>query len=203
MPYRSARHLLFALQLAALVAGLLLLFWPEPVRGATAIHKCRDAHGALHYQDAPCPAGTAVPVPPLADDPVEPVAPAVPASSDIAGEIAREATPFAGEPPRIHAPPLYACERYDGQERYVTEDPEPRRYQVPLWTVIAHAGPAGGAYTWVEDRCRPLSTREQCARWRARRGEIEPQRRRAFKDELEKLDAELAELRGRLAAHCA
>src|SRR5687768_16878840 len=98
MPYRSARHLLIALQLAALVAGLLLLFWPESARGAAAIHKCRDALGAVQYQDAPCPTGTALPLPPLADERAESIAAPVhePAALD---DAPRDAPAYAGEPP--------------------------------------------------------------------------------------------------------
>ena len=201
MPYRSARPVV-AWHVLVLLGGLLLLAWSESARGVE-IHKCATRAG-LVYQDAPCPRGAAtLPTPPLV-----PARGLTPIASPV-----RAAAPQAEAPPdplpirsvRVASPPppLYRCERYDGQERYVTEEATPRRYQVPLWAVVGDAGAAGGAYTWVEDRCAPMSAREQCAHWDMRRDAIAQRRRLAFRDELGRLDAELAGLRERIAAHCA
>ena len=183
-------------------AGLLLLFCGAPV-AADPIFKCSAPDGSIHYRDTPCPVGTELPAPrvdpgpayaPRPDTPPGPAAP--PANAGNATAPAAPALP-------IPAPPqLYACERYDGQEQYVTNDPVPRRYQVPLWAVMSDTDRMGAAYTWVEDRCQPMTLGQQCAHWNARRGEIAPRRKLAFKDELAKLDAELAVVRRQLEDYC-
>ncbi len=201
MPYRSARSLLVVLYATLLVAALLLLLWPDSAHGDTAIHKCRDAAGTIHYQDEPCAPGTGMRTPVIATVPATPVD-----SADFfalpAPTAPRPPPEPSAAPPREAPPPLFRCERYDGAERYVTSDPVPRRTHVPLWTMLGDAGSGGGQYTIVEDRCTPMSPREQCAHWRERRGEISTRRRQAFKAELATLDVELAEVRGTLAAHC-
>lgn len=171
---------------------------PGCLAAADAIHKCRGSDGSLHYQDEPCAPGTALTTPVIsaAPDYEAPVAPALPDGAVV--EPPHDATPL---PPRAPLPPLFRCQRYDGQERYVTAESAPRRYQVPLWTVV-RAGAAGGAYTWVEDRCAPMTTREQCAHYAARRSEISTRRRSAFREELARLDDELTSVRGVLDAHC-
>ena len=196
MPFRSAETLLPPWQL------LIFFAWLSTSDAFAApggpIHKCATAQG-LVYQDAPCPLDATPLETPRLDD-TRGLAGAAPAPAmrpvDPPGDPAPPMRTYA--PP----PPLFRCERYDGQERYVTEDPAPRRYQVPLWTVVGDAGPAGGAYTWVEDHCWPMSPREQCAHWHERRGAIAQRRRLAFRDELARLDDELADLRARVAAHC-
>ena len=174
--------------------------WSTAAQADDLIHKCRDADGTVHYQDRPCPPGTAQPLPPIARD--EGVPPAV-AATPAATARAEPVPPHEPDAAFVAPPPaLYRCTRYDGQESYVTEDPVPRRYQVPLWTIVGDAGAAGSAYTWVEDRCRQMSPRQQCEHWRARRSEVGTRRRQAFREELARLDAEYAALRAQLAAHC-
>ncbi|HVF34665.1 MAG TPA: DUF4124 domain-containing protein [Candidatus Saccharimonadia bacterium] len=183
------------------IAALLVVFGCPAATAADAIHKCRGADGSLHYQDEPCAPGTALPTPIIATAPEyeAPSEPALPAHSGM--DAARTDVPQP-RPPRAPPAPLFRCERYDGQEQYVTADPQPRRYQVPLWTVVGEAGAVGSAYTWVEDRCAPMTGREQCAHLAARRGEIATRRRTAFREELARLDDELARVRADLAAHC-
>lgn len=202
MPYRSARPVVASWHVLVLLGGLLLLAWSESARGVE-IHKCATETG-LVYQDAPCPRGAAT----LAAPRLEPARGLAPVDAPVPDAPLRAVAPPISIPARsardaIPPPPLYRCERYDGQEHYVTEDATPRRYQVPLWAVVGDAGAAGGAYTWVEDRCAPMSAREQCVHWDQRRDAVSQRRRLAFRDELARLDAELADLRVRLAAHCA
>lgn len=185
-----------ALALAALCA----LFRPAAAYADDTIHKCRDADGTVHYQDRPCPPGTAQPLPPIARHGGVAIVPGATPAAPARGEpvAPRESDAAFVAPP----PAMYRCTRYDGQESYVSDDPVPRRYQVPLWTIVGDAGAAGGAYTWVEDRCRQMSPREQCTHWRTRRSEVGTRRRQAFRDELARLDAEYAALRAQLSAYC-
>lgn len=184
------------------VAGLVLWLCAGACLARDPIYKCAGTDGAIQYRDTPCPAGTGLPAPRVDPGPAYPP-PQPPAASAATPASAAVATGHAA--PALPTPPppqLYACERYDGQERYVTDDPVPRRYQVPLWAVMSDADRMGAAYTWVEDRCRAMTLPQQCAHWNARRGEIGPRRRLAFRDELARLDAELAELRRVVDAYC-
>lgn len=188
---------------------------------AQVVHKCRDADGALSYQDSPCPAGTEQ-APPRIDPP--------PRDAGEATDALARAAPQPGAPrdaprprPSTASPlPLYRCTRYDGQRSYVSQDGTPRRYQVPLWTVLpemigtraggvsmggsrarpAPRNPVLGAYTWVEDRCYRMSRAEQCAHWRQRDDEVYRQRRTAFSDTRPALDAEQAQLRSDRDSYC-
>ena len=133
------------------------------------VHKCRDADGHLSYQDEPCPPGTSQPAPYIAPPPayVPPPADAVPLAP-----LADDEANYAYAPPPPPLPELYRCTRYDGQESYVSSDPTPRVYQVPLWAVLPDMTSSGvggmstsrgsaspealTAYTTVADTCRPM-----------------------------------------------
>lgn len=217
MPLRSARTPTGLLLIGAFVAAAVLLAWPVRVAGAS-VHKCRDAAGQLSYQDEPCPPGTALDTPVLAPEPpwVAP-APVVPLARETGANTAPP--PYEAPPP---LPKLYRCDRYDGQESYVTTDPVPRQYQVPLWSVLpdrtglagggvsvsrgASGGAAGrsmlGAYTTVQDRCHAMARAELCAYWGERFESVRKQLARAFNDTRPRLEQEEAGLRENRAVHC-
>jgi hypothetical protein len=183
---------------------------------AQRIHKCEDADGHLTYQDEPCPPGTAVPAPPIAPPPAYVPPPPAPAP----GTAAAPAEPAAYTPPPPPLPALYRCTRYDGQQSYVTSDPTPRVYQVPLWAVLPDmtaSSPGGlttsrpprgganaellGAYTTVSDTCRPMPRAELCRYWDERRESVRAQAKIAFNDTRPQLEQEQAGLDEQLATH--
>lgn len=197
-------------------ASLALLGMMESA-AATTIHKCRDAAGQVSYRDDACPPGTEVTAPVLA--PVPPYEMPAPASAPALAPA--HAVPTTANQPRPPPPPLpalYGCERYDGQERYVTTDPVPRMYQVPLWAVLpdrtgvsgggvgmsrATAGRAPiGAYTTVQDQCHAMGRAELCVYWAQRAETVRTRLMTAFNDTRPQLEQEQAGLRENRAVHC-
>ena len=204
-----------------LCAVLLASLLPAGACAQGEVYKCRDASGQTSYQDAPCPPGTEQPAPVLSPAPPYVPSPAAslpaPPSPHTAAGTRAEATPRLPSPP---LPALFRCERYDGQETYVTEDPVPRVYQVPLWAVMPEKTssisgglstsrpPQGGgsslmgAYTTVQDRCRRMGRAELCQYWSQRAETVRDQARIAFNDTRPALERELAGLREQRASHC-
>jgi hypothetical protein len=180
----------------------------EPV----VIYRCTDASGALTVQnDEPCPAGSrqertvVEPPPPM---PVyvpqaPPSAAAAPAAAvtAVAGSTpARPSRPDAPPPARIAdadrlpPPPIFRCHT-PGNDRYISEDLEPKPRCVPLQTVGINGDPrlgAGSACEWQYDRCERIPDGEACDGWRQRGREIESTWRYARGDAKAPLQQEFA-----------
>ena len=187
---------------------------------APAVHKCRGADGQTSYQEQPCPAGTELPAPVLAPDP--PYVPPAPAPALALPEPPGQDRPAGPSHwPQAPLPAMFRCERWDGQESYVTQDPTPRIYQVPLWAVMpektssisgglstSRAGQGGGgrstmgAYTTVQDRCYRMGRGELCGHWSQRADEVHTKLRTAFNDTKPGLEREEDDLREKRALHC-
>jgi len=187
---------------------------------AATVYKCRDAAGHVSYQEQACPAGTEESAPVIAPPPpYVPPAPAAPVAASTPPPQDAGAHELSPPPP---LPALYQCERYDGQETYITNDPVPRVYQVPLWAALpqrtgvtaggvnvsrgmagrGRSGSGYGAYTTVEDHCRPMGRSEMCAYWSDRGETVRKQLMTAFNDTKPQLLMEQAALRENRAAHC-
>lgn len=183
---RSTRRWPGHLAVPALLASAFTAYSAPPV----VIYRCTDASGALTVQnDEPCPAGSrqertvVEPPPPL---PVyvqqipEPVAtPATAATSAPQAQVPeRPAAPAPAriaDADRLPPPPIFRCHT-PGNDRYVSEDAEPKPRCVPLQTVGINGDPnlgAGAACEWQYDRCERIPDGEACDGWRQRGREIE------------------------------
>lgn len=173
---------------------------------AQALYKCRAADGSLTYQDRECPPDADELVPPaIAPPPRDPYVPKLP--DTIAGDAD---VPLAAPAQRPHRtlPRLWYCEKPEGGS-YVSETPDRRPRQVPLWTLDRYSpmfgagmGASGAFYTTVVDACRPLARDEACAEWRKRLEQAEHDANLAFRDTRDALDARVAELREGLDSNC-
>ena len=185
---RSTRHR------PGLAAALALLAAAAPAATAqqVVIYRCTDASGALTVQnDEPCPAGSreerAIIEPPPPMPVYVPQAPAPAPVTSSATQAAAAATPVAPERPdapapariadadRLPPPPIFRCHT-PGNDRYVSEDAEPKPRCVPLQTVGINGDPglaAGAACEWQYDRCERIPDGEACDGWRQRGREIE------------------------------
>jgi len=190
-----------------------------PDARAQAVYKCRGPEG-LTYQDKPCPPGTDLPVPyipPAPDYVPPPVAPI--ADAPVAREREREPV----RPPPPPPPTMYRCTDAVSGKSYVTATPTSNLRYVPFWTVapagITSGGSGGsvsadlptsdrpsrslmGAYTAVQDRCRPMPVSELCGYWKQREDEVYSQRKNAFNDTRPQLEQEEAGLREQRATYC-
>ena len=182
-----------ALALLALLAGTV----PAGATPQVVIYRCTDASGALTVQnDEPCPAGSrqersVIDPPPsmpvyVPQSPV-PAPAAPPPAAAPAAETAGPAGAGAPERPdtpqpariadadRLPPPPIFRCHT-PGNDRYVSEDAEPKPRCVPLQTVGINGDPnlgAGAACEWQYDRCERIPDGEACDGWRQRGREIE------------------------------
>lgn len=191
MPRSTRRRPGPAAALALALPALLATATPAAVATQVVIYRCTDAGGALTVQnDEPCPAGSrqertiVEPPPPM---PVYvPQAPAAPAAAPVAVQSA-VTTPAAPERPdvpapariadadRLPPPPIFRCHT-PGNDRYVSEDAEPKPRCVALQTVGINGDPnlgAGAACEWQYDRCERIPDGEACDGWRQRGREIE------------------------------
>jgi hypothetical protein len=97
---------------------------------AVQVYRCVAGDGAVSYQDKSCPAHQKQSTVSLQDAP-EVSSLAAPASaSSSAPAPAASAAPVAAPPP-APLPMMYACTRYDGQRKYLS-DTLPAPYAVPL-----------------------------------------------------------------------
>lgn len=212
MAWRTGESLPLPVLLRGALVALVLLAWSRAA-AASDVYKCRAADGRISYQDQPCATGEEQPLPRLPRDPRTPTPPATPAPPPTSVDAPAPPPPAAPPPP---LPATYLCTRYDGQESYLTDDPVPRRYQVPVWAMLPGSGVSGGlsarrnpplgtlgaAYTWVEDRCRRLDRDALCAYWEAREDAVRRALRTAFSDTRPALESERTTLREQLATHC-
>ncbi len=109
----------------ALVALLLL----APAAHAVQVYRCIARDGAVSYQDKPCPARQKQSTVSLQDAPIVSSVPQ-PATSIMSPAPPASAAP-AYEPPPSPLPVMYACTRYDGQRKYLSDIPT-APYAVPL-----------------------------------------------------------------------
>ena len=152
------------------------------------IYRCTDARGALTIQNGtPCPKGsrqqvqtveapmvipryeappaivTQVPEPPPPPAPAEPERPQAPPPARLA------------DAQRLPPPPLYQCNTWDN-DRYLSEDPEPKPRCVALQTTGLAGDPerAGGqACEMKYDLCARVPDGAACEGWKQRQREIE------------------------------
>ena len=177
-----------------LAAALALLAAAAPAATAqqVVIYRCTDASGALTVQnDEPCPAGSreerAIIEPPPPMPVYVPQAPAPAPVTSSTTQAAAAATAAAPERPdapapariadadRLPPPPIFRCHT-PGNDRYISEDAEPKPRCVPLQTVGINGDPslgAGAACEWQYDRCERIPDGEACDGWRQRGREIE------------------------------
>ena len=187
MPRSTRRRPGFLAVLALLASAL-------PAHSATpvVIYRCTDASGALTVQnDEPCPAGSrqertvVEPPPPMPVYVPQTAAPApTPAAANEAAPEPQAAAPERPHAPapariadgdRLPPPPIFRCHT-PGNDRYVSEDAEPKPRCVPLQTVGINGDPnlgAGAACEWQYDRCERIPDGEACDGWRQRGREIE------------------------------
>ena len=187
MPQSTRRRRSLAIALALLSCAT-----PAAIAQQVVIYRCTDASGALTVQnDEPCPAGSREeraiiePPPPMPVYVPQTPAPAPAATGTVTAAAA--ATPTAPERPdapapariadadRLPPPPIFRCHT-PGNDRYVSEDAEPKPRCVPLQTVGINGDPdlaAGAACEWQYDRCERIPDGEACDGWRQRGREIE------------------------------
>ncbi|MBD7988244.1 DUF4124 domain-containing protein [Luteimonas sp. Sa2BVA3] len=187
MPRSTRRRRSLAIALALLACAT-----PAAIAQQVVIYRCTDASGALTVQnDEPCPAGSREeraiiePPPPMPVYVPQTPAPAPAATGTVTAAAA--ATPVAPERPdapapariadadRLPPPPIFRCHT-PGNDRYVSEDAEPKPRCVPLQTVGINGDPglaAGAACEWQYDRCERIPDGEACDGWRQRGREIE------------------------------
>lgn len=187
MPRSTRRRRSLAIALALLACAT-----PAAIAQQVVIYRCTDASGALTVQnDEPCPAGSREERAIIEPPPPMPVyVPQTPAPAPVASSTAQAdatATPVAPERPdapapariadadRLPPPPIFRCHT-PGNDRYVSEDAEPKPRCVPLQTVGINGDPglaAGAACEWQYDRCERIPDGEACDGWRQRGREIE------------------------------
>ncbi|MBJ6979031.1 MULTISPECIES: DUF4124 domain-containing protein [unclassified Luteimonas] len=187
---RSTRRRLGLLAALAALAGAC----PAAAAQQVVIYRCTDAAGALTVQnDEACPAGTRQertviePPPPMPVYVPQTPAPAPREAQGAAQAPATTAAKAAPERPdapapariadadRLPPPPIFRCHT-PGNDRYVSEDVEPKPRCVPLQTVGINGDPglaAGAACEWQYDRCERIPDGEACDGWRQRGREIE------------------------------
>ena len=191
MPRSTRRRRSLAIALALLACAT-----PTAIAQQVVIYRCTDASGALTVQnDEPCPAGSREERAIIEPPPPMPVyVPQTPAPAPVAtGTAQADATatpapaPAAPERPdapapariadadRLPPPPIFRCHT-PGNDRYISEDAEPKPRCVPLQTVGINGDPdlaAGAACEWQYDRCERIPDGEACDGWRQRGREIE------------------------------
>ena len=189
MPRSTRRRRSLAIALALLACAT-----PAAIAQQVVIYRCTDASGALTVQnDEPCPAGSREeraiiePPPPMPVYVPQTPAPAPVASSTAQADATATPAPVPPERPdapapariadadRLPPPPIFRCHT-PGNDRYISEDAEPKPRCVPLQTVGINGDPdlaAGAACEWQYDRCERIPDGEACDGWRQRGREIE------------------------------
>ncbi len=189
MPRSTRRRRSLAIALALLACAT-----PAAIAQQVVIYRCTDASGALTVQnDEPCPAGSREeraiiePPPPMPVYVPQTPAPAPAATSSAQADATATPAPAAPERPdapapariadadRLPPPPIFRCHT-PGNDRYVSEDAEPKPRCMPLQTVGINGDPdlaAGAACEWQYDRCERIPDGEACDGWRQRGREIE------------------------------
>ncbi|KGI78905.1 hypothetical protein LF63_0102420 [Oleiagrimonas soli] len=207
---------------------LLLLLFGAPAAAET-IYKCTARNGQVSYQDTPCARSSQqqtlnMPTPPPATSlPAPPAAP-VPATPPPV-RIAQTPAP-AAEP--VTLPQLYSCVRATDGTSYVSRDGHPNAYLAPLGMLGAFQSPLSSVYggknatqraasdpqlargritsgliasnyTWVQDRCRPMSAYEICLTLRDQLSDVEDKIHKAFQSDQPPLERQAAGLRKDMA----
>lgn len=194
------------------------------------VYRCIGADGHVSLQDTPCDAAAdeerrVLRAPGASSNTPPTIVPRTPPPRDDSAT-----SPPDTAPARRAPDPLWLCHRYDGQT-YESTTGIPQRHWVPLWALDAdprtpspldsatlgragpmRPGPDGGTPTlqvsamtlgtWVEDTCMQLSPAQICAR---RQDDLAGYGRRIFnagQSEGDRLRAEQATLRARIAAEC-
>jgi hypothetical protein len=209
--------------LRALFAGCLLLAGVSPAAGQT-VYKCTGAHGAVTYQDAPCPRAQKQQSIQLVDTQPAAVPAPPPAPTPDASEVAP--APRAAPAPTAPLPVLYQCQRATDGKTYLSRNGDPQPYQAPFGVLGAVQaplasvyGPGGGGgasapelnrgkvtsglvannYVWVQDVCRELGPEETCQALQDEYDDNEHKLKQAFKSERAPFEQREAELQAQLA----
>lgn len=211
--------------LRALFAGCLLLAGVSPAAGQT-VYKCTGAHGAVTYQDAPCPRAQKQQSIQLVDTQPAAVPAPPPAPTPDASEVAPAPAPRAAPAPTAPLPVLYQCQRATDGKTYLSRNGDPQPYQAPFGVLGAVQaplasvyGPGGGGgasapelnrgkvtsglvannYVWVQDVCRELGPEETCQALQDEYDDNEHKLKQAFKSERAPFEQREAELQAQLA----
>jgi hypothetical protein len=173
------------------------------------IYRCTDARGALTIQNGtPCPKGSKQQVQTVEAPMVIPRYEAPPAIVTQVPEPPPAPAPAPAEPERPQAPPpvrladaqrlppppLYQCSTWDN-DRYLSEDPEPKPRCVALQTTGLSGDPnrAGGqACEMKYDLCARVPDGAACEGWKQRQREIESTWRYAPGNDKPRLQDEFA-----------
>lgn len=205
MPHLSALPIVLALLGVGLSAPCV----------AQTVYRCTGAHGEASYQATPCPGAQRQHTVAL-DAPPEPP-PVTAATPTDSVPSAPAAVPPSPPPPAAPIPALYQCVRATDGKTYLSANGQPPGYYAPLGIVGVptslneqynagnrmgrdqpNAAMVSGYYTFVQDRCRPLSPQETCAALRQDWSVNEHQLRRAFKSDQPPLLRRETELRAQL-----
>jgi len=170
------------------------------------IYRCTDARGALTIQNGtPCPKGSKQQVQTIEAPMVIPRYEAPPAIVTRVPEPPPEPAPAEPERPQAPPParlddaqrlppPLYQCNTWDN-DRYLSEDPEPKPRCVALQTTGLAGDPnrAGGqACEMKYDLCARVPDGAACEGWKQRQREIESTWRYAPGNDKPRLQDEFA-----------
>ena len=187
----------------------LVLLLPLSVH-AVQVYRCAARDGAVSYQDKPCPARQKQSTVSLQDAPIVSSIPQPPVSAAAPVAGASSASTYQPPPP-APLPPMYACTRYDGQRKYLS-DTLPAPYAVPLGAQgypgqsldraygysdrlgmsapeEARKPPVRGgplianAYVEVQDQCVPATRTQVCEELRRRYDANHEKLRMAFPSE--------------------
>ncbi|HJU26517.1 MAG TPA: DUF4124 domain-containing protein [Rhodanobacteraceae bacterium] len=206
------------------LTGLLLL--AIPAAQAVQVYRCVARDGAVSYQDKPCPVGQRQGTVSLQDAPQVSSLPSPPVSSAPPAPVT--STPAIAEPPPpAPLPTMYACTRYDGQRKYLS-DTLPAPYAVPLGAQgypgrsldraygypdrlgmsapeearkppVARGPLLGNAYVEVQDHCVPAPRAQVCEELRRRFDANHEKLRMAFPSDRPPLQAREDELHAQLS----
>ncbi len=113
-----------------LTRGLFVVLLIATSAHAVQVYRCVARDGAISYQDKSCPAHQKQSTVSLQDAPIVSSIPQPPASA-AAPAASASAAPTYQPPPPTPLPVMYACTRYDGQRKYLS-DTLPAPYAVPL-----------------------------------------------------------------------
>ncbi len=111
--------------------ALSVLLLLTPAAHAVQVYRCLARDGAVSYQDKPCPAQQKQSTVSLQDAPTVSSIPQSPSSTAPPAVSASVASAAELAPPPMPLPAMYACTRYDGQRKYLS-DTLPAPYAVPL-----------------------------------------------------------------------
>jgi len=204
-----------------LFASILLL--PLAVH-AVQVYRCTARDGAVSYQDKPCAARQKQSTVSLEDAPMVSSLPQAATSAAPASNAS--AAPAVEPSPRAALPTMYACTRYDGQRKYLS-DTLPAPYAVPLGVMgypgqsldraygysdrlgmsapeearkpqVARGPLIANAYVEVQDHCVPAPRAQVCQELRRRFDANHEKLRMAFPSNKPPLQAREDELNTQL-----